>query len=250
MLWCCSAENTVKNRWNSSTYKRWLAENGHQPGPDMSVYDLGKLTFRPIWLLVSVFGMCILTNGGYVGSTAGSVAAFQQLVQRLTEAEVHLDPEVEASLVKATNEEKVTLGPSKRYQGPSTAEKEPLRGGANGMITSGVGTVGLPQHLRPANILIKQPLSSQEESTAGQIAEILHLLKSTTHKEQATLQKKSGGGENTWQRQPRDEGNDLFALAEEEHLLPKKRGRPKADTQQAKNNKLLKWTRDKAVSDT
>ena len=49
------AENTVKNRWNSSTYKRWLNDHSYSPGPESSQYDLG--------------------------TTAGSLAAFQHLVQ-------------------------------------------------------------------------------------------------------------------------------------------------------------------------
>ena len=147
------AENTVKNRWNSSTYKRWLQENSHSPGPDLSTFDLS--------------------------STQGSVVAFQHLEEALAAAGVGLDPEVEAIVRKATSDSE-GRGSRKSFESKTSPPAEVQE-------ESTVSKTGIPEHLRPSSIKIRSS-EGGDESSPGQIAEILSLLRSNTNKNQMLKQ--------------------------------------------------------------
>ena len=133
----------------------------HSPGPDVSNFDLG--------------------------STQGSIIAFRHLEEALSAAGVSLDPEVEAIVRKVTNEAEIKAGSRRNSDTkPASANEAVEESAAEGTSQS---KTGIPEHLRPSSIKIRGPSDGgSDESTPGQIAEILNLLRSNTHKNQMLKQ--------------------------------------------------------------
>lgn len=148
-------ENAVKNRWNSSTLKRWLKENDREPGPGTPLQDLSLGGMHEV--LVS---FCNILNG------KGIAVNYDNVAENLGLGHLLVD------------------GGGALMRPEELAVKKQIKQSTHNQSTAG-GIRSLPTHLRPTLIdtnfscsggLVRR-INSDEMTT--QLIDMLYHLKST-----------------------------------------------------------------------
>jgi len=164
-------ENAVKNRWNSSTMKKWLKDNSLVPGPGTPLQDLSLEGMHRV--LVSFCDTLAKKNVHMEYDTVAEMLGLGDLLipggGQLVNSIGSDGKNVSGLLRKGASEKGKAKGKS------SSSSNQP---GPSPSSTITSVSIGLPAHLRPSLINTNFD-SSKSDDTTKQIIEMLHQLKST-----------------------------------------------------------------------
>lgn len=189
-------ENSLKNRWNSSTMKRWLNDNNLEPGDGTPVHDLGSGTDANHFL--SIFAQALVDNNivAEIDTTLLERSPTAEVIEggaddeddeddgdennddgdtNVSLEQDELNEDVERDVGNSTEKSK---GSQKRQSSSSTGALAAINSSATKQKRGGLR--GMPAHLRPP-VIDTSPRNNKvgDDRTTDDIIALLNHMKNT-----------------------------------------------------------------------